>query len=203
MIAWINFASLLIAACALLYFYVRSVQPAALERKVGEGAYARCTRYRMAAMAFEAVAIVNYVVYRFYPLPLPLPVVFPWDYWVSVLIALAIAVPGGYLMWRGMRDAGEESLVVKKEHTLYGGIYHRMRHPQATGEVTLWWVAAFMLNSPFLALFSLIWLPIFYVMCRAEERDLALRYGEAYRSYQREVGFLLPRRSRARGQSDG
>jgi len=52
-----------------------------------------------------------------------------------------------------------------------------------------------MLNSPFLAIFSIIWLPIFYVMCLAEEKDLVIRYGEAYLKYRETTGFLIPRRN--------
>jgi len=193
-IAWANMAALIISALLLLYFYAKSVMPATLEKQIGEVAYAKCKRYRQIAMGFEFLAMFNYVVYYFYPLPIPLPRVFPWDYWISIVIAVAIGVPSGYLMYRGMKDAGEESLSPKKEHSLYGGIYKKIRHPQATGEVFLWWVAAFILNSPFLAIFSIVWLPIFYVMCVAEERDLVIRYGEAYLGYRRNTGFLIPRR---------
>jgi protein-S-isoprenylcysteine O-methyltransferase Ste14 len=57
----------------------------------------------------------------------------------------------------------------------------------------MWWVMAFLLHSPFLALFSFVWVPIFLAACLAEERDLLLRYGEAYEAYRRRKGFLLPR----------
>jgi len=66
--------------------------------------------------------------------PIPLPLTFPWPWWVSVLIAVLIALPFGYLL----------------------------------------------LHSPFLALFSFVWLPVWAAFCWAEERDLVLRYGEAY-----------------------
>lgn len=191
-IAWINMAVLIISALLFLYFYVKSVSPAALEKRIGEVAYARCKRYRQIAIVFEFMTVVNYAVYYFYPLPIPLPKAFPWDYWISIVIAVAIGAPSSYLMYLGMRDAGEESLTPKKEHSLYGGIYKKIRHPQATGEVFLWWVAAFILNSPFLAIFSIIWLPIFYLMCLAEERDLVIRYGEAYLKYRRNTGFIIP-----------
>ena len=196
MIAWINLGVLIVSAVLFLYFYVKSVSPAALEKKIGEAAYAKCTRHRLIASAFEIVAVANYIVYFFYPLPVPLPQTFPWAWWVSIVIGIAIAISGGYLMWKGIKDAGEETLAPKKEHTLYGGIYEKVRHPQATGEVTLWWVIAFILNSPFLALFSFIWLPIFYIFCWAEERDLAIRYGEPYLEYKRNTGFLIPKRKK-------
>ena len=86
-------------------------------------------------------------------------------------------------------------MVIRKEHTLFGGIYERIRHPQAAGEMPFWWVIAFLLNSPFLVLYSFVWIPIFLVMCWAEERDLVIRYGQGYRDYQKRTGFLVPRSS--------
>ncbi len=196
MIAWINFIILVAATFLCLFYYVKSAGPATLEKKIGPDAYRKCTQYRIAASIFMTVAGINYVVYAFYPLPISLPQTFPWPWWVSAVIALIITIPSGYLFWRGMKDAGEETMAVKKEHTLYGGIYQKIRHPQAAGEVVLWWTFAFLLNSPFLALYSFIWLPIFYAMCLAEEKDLVIRYGEAYRDYQKRTGFLIPRGNR-------
>lgn len=193
MIAWINFASLLLAALLLLYFYVKSVGPAALEKRIGGAAYAKCTQYRIIASIFEIIAAANYIVYFFYPLPLRLPQTFSWGWWISIVISIVIAIPGGYLWWRGTRDAGRETIAPSKEQTLYGGIYRKIRHPQAAGEVTYWWVIAFILNSPFLTIFSFIWIPIFCIMCWAEERDLVIRYGERYLEYKRNTGFLVPK----------
>ena len=194
MFGWFNFISLILSALLFLYFYVRSASPATLEKRIGEIAYSTCTQYRLISGVFELVAVVNYLVYFFYPLSIPLPRTFPWDWWISALIGVLIAVPGGYLFLRGLKDAGEESIFVKKKHKLFGGIYKKMRHPQAVGEVTFWWVIAFLLNSPFLALFSFIWIPIFYTICWAEEKDLIIRYGEEYLEYRRNTPFLsIPR----------
>ncbi len=194
MISWINLAILVLSTLLFLYCYVRSVGPAALEAKIGPRAYALCTRYRFSAAALMCVATVNYVIYFFYPLPIPLPTTFPWPWWISAMIALVIAVPSGYLFIRGMKDAGEESMFVRKDHTMYGGIYERIRHPQAAGELPFWWVVAFLLHSPFLALYSLVWIPIFVAISLAEERDLVLRYGKAYEEYRERTGFFLPKR---------
>ncbi len=196
MIAWINVGTLIISAALFTYFYVKSAGPAALEKEIGEKAYLLCTRYRALSSVFLGIALVNYVVYYFHPLPLPLPRIFPWSWWNSALAALLIAVLGGYVWFTGMKDAGEETMVVKKEHTLYTGIYTKMRHPQAVGEVTYWWVIAFLLHSPFLVLFSFVWIPVFYVMCLAEERDLVIRYGEEYLEYKRNTGFIIPKRKK-------
>ena len=82
----------------------------------------------------------------------------------------------------------------KKEHVMYGGIYAKMRHPQAAGEVFLFLVIALLLNSPFLALYSLIYFPIFIIMCYAEEQDLLLRYGDTYAAYCRRAGAFWPKK---------
>jgi protein-S-isoprenylcysteine O-methyltransferase Ste14 len=194
MIAWVNLIILLLATLLTFIFYIKSAGPAALERQIGDQAYDRCTRYRIASGIFMTLAGVNYVVYAFYPLQLPLPQVFPWPYWGSVLIAAAIALPAGYLWARGMIDAGEETMIVKKGHQMYGGIYGKIRHPQAAGEVWYWWVFAFLCNSPFLAIYSLVWLPLFHLMSRAEEKDLIIRYGKDYESYLNDTGMYFPKR---------
>jgi protein-S-isoprenylcysteine O-methyltransferase Ste14 len=193
MIAWINFVVLIAMTLLTLVFYIKSVGPAALERKIGPAAYEKCGRYRLVAMIAMTVGMVNYVLYYFFPLPLPLPLIFPWSWGISVAIGVLIAIPSGYLLARGMKDAGEETMAPKKEHGLYGGIYEKIRHPQAW-EAVLWFTAAFLLNSPFLALYSFLWLIVEYVMVMAEERDLVIRFGQAYVDYRRRTGAFWPRR---------
>ncbi len=196
MIEWVNIIVLVVSTILFLYFYVRSVSPAQLEKKMGEVAYQKCKTYRLIAGAFETVTVINYVIYFFYPLPIGIPLVFPWEWTVPILIAIIILIPSMYLMAIGVKDAGRETLEPRKEHTLYGGIYETVRHPQAIGESVMWFPIALFLNSPFLLLYSFIWLPVFYVMCIAEERDLVLRYGTPYLEYRDRVGFLIPKRKK-------
>ncbi len=195
-IDWINFIVLVLSTVLMTYFYIKSVGPAALETEVGESAYPKCKQYRIIASAFEAVTFVNYLVYYFYPLPIGFPRLLPWEYWISVVVGFVILIPSLTLMFKGLRDAGKESLEPKKEHTLYGGIYETLRHPQAVGEAFIWVAISFFLNSPFLVLYSFLWFPIFYVFCLAEERDLVIRYGRPYLEYRDRVGFLIPKRKR-------
>jgi protein-S-isoprenylcysteine O-methyltransferase Ste14 len=194
-IEWINFAVLILSTLLILVFYVKSAGPATLAQKIGEAAYKRCTIYRMLAGIFMTIAMVNYVLYSFYPLSLPLPAAFPWQRWISIGVAILIAIPSGYIWFRGMRDAGEETMIVKQEHTLYGGIYEKIRHPQAVGEMPFWFVIAFLLHSPFLVLYSFVWVPIFWIMSMTEEKDLIIRYGQAYEDYRKRVGAFFPKRS--------
>jgi len=193
MIAWINITVLLLSTALTYYFYVKSVSPAALEQKIGAVAYQTCGRYRIIAGVWMTVSIVNYILYLYYPLPLPLPLRFPWGWPISATIGLVIALPSGYLFYRGMKDAGEETMRPKKEHSLYSGIYEKIRHPQAAGESVTWLVIALLLNSPFLTLYSFVWFPIYYGMCVAEEKDLIIRYGQAYIEYRDKTGFVWPK----------
>jgi len=195
-IAWLNFALMIAATLLFLYYYVLSVSPAALEKVLGAEAYARCGRYRVIAIIFEVITAINYIVYKFYPLETPLPDTFPWPWWVSALIALTIAVPTMALMFIGLKHAGDEAVAPKKEHTMYGGIYEKIRHPQAAGEVFSWVWIGFLLHSPALVVFALVYFPVFLIMCWAEEHDLLIRYGEPYAEYMRNTGAFWPKRSR-------
>jgi methanethiol S-methyltransferase len=195
MIAWINFAVLLAASILFLFFYVRSAAPAGREKIVGPRAYRLCYYDRLISGAFELLITANFILYRFFPLETPLPENFPWAWWVSIVIALVIGIPATTLMVIGVRDAGEEAMRPKKEHVMYAGIYTYLRHPQATGEVFLFLVIAFLLHSPFLALFSLIYFPIFLLLCYAEEQDLLLRYGDSYVEYCKRTGAFWPGKS--------
>lgn len=196
MIAWINFSVLLIASLLFLYFYVRSVSPAGREMVIGSRAYQLCFYDRLISGMLEFVITVNFVLYFFYPLPSFLPDKFPWTWWISFVIAALIGIPATLLMVIGLRAAGEEAMRPKKEHSMYGGIYTRMRHPQAVGEVFLFPVMGILLHSPFLTLFSLIYFPIFVIMCYAEEQDLLLRYGQSYAEYCQHTGAFWPKKVR-------
>ena len=194
MLPWLNFIVLIISTLLFLYLYVRSVSPARLEQKIGERAWRRCMWLRITAGFFEFLIMANYVLYLFYPLPLGLPERFPWPWWVSIIIAVAIGIPSIWLMTRGLVDAGREAMEPKREHVMYGGIYRKMRHPQALGEMPAFWVVAFALHSPFLVLWSFIYIPVFVLMCKAEEVDLLLRFGQEYEEYRTRVGIFRPKR---------
>ncbi|MFL7871856.1 MAG: isoprenylcysteine carboxylmethyltransferase family protein [Anaerolineales bacterium] len=195
MIAWINFATMIVGGILMTVTYLMSVRPAAMEQKIGERAYRLAGQYRILTTIFMFTLTANYILYHWYPLPFdPFPPVFPWPYWVSVLIAVLIAIPSLALMIRGELDAGAETMRPSKEHSLYGGIYEKIRHPQAAGELFLWWVIAFLVNSPFLVVFSFVWVPVWYGWCVAEEKDLLLRYGDDYARYRQRTGMFIPRR---------
>jgi protein-S-isoprenylcysteine O-methyltransferase Ste14 len=174
-------------------FYLKSVYPATLSKKIGLKAYARSAYYRIIASFFELVVILNYIFYFFFPLPIQLQQFFIWDYWISLTLSFIILIPSLYIMLKGVKDAGREALFPDKDHTLYEGIYKKIRHPQALGEAFIWWSVALILNSPFLFLYSIVWFPLFYWFCKAEEKDLLVRYGALYEEYKERTGMFFPK----------
>ena len=195
MTPWLNFSIMILSTIGMFITYLISVQPARLEQRISLKAYRICGIFRLLSMFFMGVITLNYILYRYYPIPIdPFPISFPWPYWVSVGIALVIAIPGGSLMFWAMKDAGTETMFPNKNHTLYKGIYETIRHPMALGELPLWWSIAFLVHSPFLVVYSLIHVPVFMYWSFAEEKDLLLRYGESYQAYRDKTGMFFPKK---------
>ena len=196
MLNMINFIILVIAGILMSILYVISVSPQKMEKRWGDKAYKRCSVIRAWSMVFLFIVVINYVIYTFYPLNIGLINRFPWPYWVSLISAVILLVPSIYLMGMGMKDAGEEAVRPDKSHTMYGGIYEKIRHPQAFGELILWFAIAIACHSIHLTILSLIWIPVWIWWCVVEENDLILRYGDPYKEYQKRTGMFLPRKSK-------
>ncbi len=195
MFVFINIIAMIVSGLLFLFFYVKSVQPKKLSLKIGERAYKVCGLYRTISMIFMFIAYAGYFVYYHFPLQINFPQYFPWSHVVSIIIGLLIGIPMTILMIVGLIDAGMEAVSPQKDQTLYKGIYTKMKHPQAFGELFIWFATAFVLNSPFLLLFSLIWIPVWILLCVYEEKDLLLRYGNSYKEYLDMFGFLFVKKS--------
>lgn len=192
MLAWINFSCLVILSLATVVLYCLSVRPQAWSRTIGRRAYALSGRLRTASMLTMFSGLGCFVLCAFLPLPVPFPPRLPWPAWISYLAALLLAVPAGYFLVRGVTDAGEEAAVPDPTTRLFTGVYTQVRHPQAW-EALAWPVLALLLNSPFLLLYSLLWLLLEAVMVLAEEKDLLLRFGEPYAAYRARTPAFFPR----------
>jgi protein-S-isoprenylcysteine O-methyltransferase Ste14 len=193
MLAWINFSSLVFLSLATVLLYCLSVRPEAWSRRIGPRAYPLSGRLRTAAMVTMFLALGAFVLYYFLPLPsLPLPRSLPWDYRISIVLGVLLAIPAGTFLVRGVNDAGEEAAVPDRGTALFCGVYTQIRHPQAW-EAMAWPVLALLLHSPFLLLYSLFWLVLEYIMVMAEEPDLLLRFGEAYERYRKTTPAFFPK----------
>jgi protein-S-isoprenylcysteine O-methyltransferase Ste14 len=192
MIAWSNILILAVATLFTWLSYLKSVGPARLAKKIGPEAYAKCAGYRIICLLSMMIVMGNYILYYFHPLPITMPARFPWSWSISIWTALLVMVPTGYVLIRALLAAGQETFIPKPEHTMYGGVYKKIRHPQALAEIGLWFVFGLLLNSPFLAVYSLVWIPIVIHWCIAEDRDLLIRYGAAYREYRQRTWAFIP-----------
>lgn len=192
-LAWLNLGLMIANGLASLWFYRRSAAVAAREARLGEKAYAACARDRRISAGFMVALTVQYPIYFFLPLPV-LPRFFPWPWWVGLIVALAPAYVSFRLLGQGMKYAGRESMAPTGRKRLFSGIYRRIRHPQAAGEMLFFTALALALHSPGLLIASIYVAALFYAMCRAEEKDLLVRLGPRYQRYMARTGMFLPRR---------
>lgn len=192
--AWINLTLMLISGVSAFYWYARSVQPAQLSKKIGPKAYKICAKWRKISLYCYLVFFLSYLLYYFFPLSTPFPRNFAWSYLISVGLGVLIGIPSFWILYRGIKDAGDESLIPHPEHELFTGIYQYLRHPQIQGEYLSFWTLTFIINSPFLSLLNFLWaIPIALILIM-EEKDLSIRYGQAYEDYRRKTGLFLPKK---------
>jgi len=192
---FIVFNAMLLSMAGFVYFYVKSVRPAQMEKELGQKAYNKCARFRYISFAFTIIYMAAVLGYRYYPLCTNLPLYFNASWLYSAVMGLVLAVPASVLMMKAARAAGSESFTPTKSAEMYGGIYESIRHPQALGDIMYFLSLGFFLNSPFLVLFNLLWIPLYIYMSYEEETDLIIKYGKKYEEYMESTRFMIPRKS--------
>ena len=193
MLAILNFISLCAASSASLILYIKSISPAQAERQMGEDAYLKCARFRMAAIVVMGLAVINFILSRSLPFANWMAAPFSWPRWVSFTFALLLGLPALALLISGIQDMGSEWLTpAKKNKLVTKGIYKQIRHPQAY-QALLWLALAFGLNSPLLLVISIPLILLEFIMTMAEETDLAIRYGEPYLKYRDKTNMFFPK----------
>lgn len=190
------FVVLIFSMIGFTFFYLKGAQPAKMEKETGKGAYSYCAKLKGIAHIFTFWFLVALLGYRFFPLFPNFPLHFS-KYWsVALLPALALAIPGGVIKSKANLAKGTGSQF--KSAPVYTGIYKFIRHPQSLGYILYFLSMGFFLDSPFLVMLNLLWIPIFYYIALVEERDLLLRYQERYSEYMQTTGFMLPKRGSIR-----
>ncbi len=193
MIEWINFGVFILSMILMSYLYTLSVQPVTRSEKYGNKAWKQCETFRSIGGIFELVAIINIIVWFFYPIEN-----FNWKIssnpWIGIIISISMGVPCVIIMLKGVKDAGSETLKPSPDTKMYGGIYNYIRHPQTLGEFPLFVAIAFGFNSLFLVIFSAICIVVYIpIMIHYEEQDLTKRFGEKYLEYKKRTGALFPK----------
>lgn len=152
---------------------------------------------RIASISALILHFISFLLYKAFPVFPGIPAEFAWNRWFSFAAALMIGLPATVIWIRGVIDAGPESIALKDKTASARGIYGKIRHPQALGKMAFPLAIALLLNSPFLSVFSLVWIPAFFVLCRIEEKDLELQLGQEYIDYKGNTGFFVPRKKSA------
>ncbi len=193
MVGIFNFALLVVWSIIFSILYILSVRPAQDELNSRPDPYRRAQRYRKAASVAMSLAGLHFIAYRWLPLAFdPLPLRYQWPLMVRIAVALTIGIPATLLWVKALKDAGRETLIPDKGHVMYGGVYEKIRHPQAIGELASWFTIALLLDSPLLTLVSCFYVPIWILWCFLEEQDLVIRFGDSYREYQERTGMFFP-----------
>ncbi len=193
MIEWINFFSLFLSTLIFSYFYTLSIQPVKREEKRGERAWKECMMLRSLSIGLEFIKTINLVLWPSFPIP-----ILNWKIFSNNLLGIAIgsiiSIPFAFILLKGVKDTGSETIQPSKESLMNRGIYKYIRHPQSAGEFPLFVALAFALNSWFLvivmAAHMIIYLPI---MIFFEEKDLIRRFGDNYQDYQKRTGAIFPK----------
>ncbi len=144
MIAWINFGVLIVSGGLMTALYLISVQPAALEKKIGPVAYQRCGTYRMWTRFVMVLFTAKYILY------IGIPAFDPFHglsspYGESAAIAVLIAIPAS--TWRSQHQRCQIGDLRRDNAHRYKGIYEKS--PPMAGRGAHVVVHRFLVNSPF------------------------------------------------------
>ena len=172
--------------------------PVTREEVRGEQAWEECAQLRNISFVFAGIMILNAIFWFWFPISELAWVLSP-DPLFGIIIGIIIGIPCCILMIVAMRDAGKEMSAPQKGIPMHGGIYKRMRHPGALGEMPLYVVIALLVNSLFLTIWMILFVLIFTpIHIHYEEKDLLKRFGEQYAEYRKTTPAFIPGLKRKR-----
>lgn len=191
-IEWLNLISLHVCAFLFAYLTTLSVMPVSREEQRGEKAWEECARLRSISFIFAAGMTLNTILWIWFPVPELAWVLTPNPLF-GIIIGSIIGVPCIIILIIAMRDAGKEMHAPQKGIQLHGGIYRKIRHPGAVGEMPLYVVIALFVNSLFLSVWMTVYIFVFTpIHIYYEEKDLLKRFGDIYVEYRRTTPAVFP-----------
>jgi len=110
----------------------------------------------------------------------------------ALLTALGILLTGWTMptLGRNLTD----TVVTREEHSLVtSGPYRWIRHPFYMSMALVSFGAALVAANWFMFVAAVVVFSLIAIRSRVEEEQLALRFGEPYRDYQRRTGRFLPK----------
>jgi protein-S-isoprenylcysteine O-methyltransferase Ste14 len=161
--------------------------------KHGEQTWQVAKRDRFLSGIFMGIMTINIVLWLWFPIPEFSWVVHP-NWLVSILIGVILASIFTPIWFKGIKDAGSETMKPSQSTKMYGGIYNYIRHPQALGEMPWFIIIPLFLNSLFLVIWSTLMVIIVSpLIMYYEEKDLIKRFGDDYREYRKRTGAIIPK----------
>jgi len=196
MLPFIIFIVVFLSMIWYTILYILSVGPAQLEKKIGEKSYKVCALLRKISFIGMGLCMISEILYFFFPYNIGLPerIINGTIGWIiSVTIGLLLGIFATVII-KKVSKVAKDSFSPDKTNEMFGGIYEKIRHPQAVADVAYWFSLAFILNSLFLLLIAIIWIPLNIIIMLSEEKDLKVRFGSEYVEYMKRTGRFLPRR---------
>lgn len=112
------------------YTYTLSIQPMKRSEKYGDKAWVDCKKFRSIGGLAEFISIGTLILWIWFPLPLGNEWIISSNIWIGAIIGLCILIPGTYLLLRGVKDAGSETLSPSKDTEMYGGFINILDTPK-------------------------------------------------------------------------
>jgi protein-S-isoprenylcysteine O-methyltransferase Ste14 len=110
-----------------------------------------------------------------------------------LLLAFCFLIPGAYLGIKGVTEMGlKVAETHRAESVISTGVYARVRHPQYLGAILAHIGASFLFSGLYSLLVTLLVIPVNYILCWKEEKEMIREFGEEYREYQKSVPMLFP-----------
>lgn len=128
-----------------------------------------------------------------------------WMSWASIALPVGLRWAGAVLgvvlipamvwVFRSLGRNVSETVLTKTDHALVThGPYRWVRHPLYTAAIMLFLALGLMASNGFILLLSVIAAALIrLIVVPREERELEKKFGDAYRSYARGTGAMLPR----------
>jgi protein-S-isoprenylcysteine O-methyltransferase Ste14 len=156
-------------------------------------AYPRSWRDLCTVPEPHLLAAVTFALVLRHVVPDPVPA----SAWGRALAGTALALVAVVsMLWvlRVFPTVSTGHYVLPEQRVITTGPYALVRHPLYLAAFLIWLALGVAFASPVtLALTVLYVIPSYWIYMRSEEAMLTAQLGEAYRSYQRSVGMLLPR----------
>ncbi len=184
---------LFISGALFAGFYIPSLMPAKLAEKRGPNAWKLCERFRTIGTIFMVIQLFTMFLWLWFPVPQLAWLIF-FNPWIGYAIAFIIFFSTLPIVYKGLKESGDEAKTPSTKTKMFGGIYNYIRHPQTLGEMSWYFVLVFVVNSLFLLVYTFIFILIYLpIMIYVEEKDLIRRFGDEYCEYQQRTGALFPK----------